>query len=94
MNTTKFKIAAYWLLGGMLALPILVAMFSYAVGLIFRPAHVSLGQALRLINESMFSTSFHSESFVANLPIWMSMGGILGMVAYVVRLFLRKRSTV
>jgi hypothetical protein len=94
MNNTNFKSAAFWLVGGMISLPVLVIVFSYAFGVAFRPTDINLGQAFMLINESIFSASTHSDSFIGNLPIWLAAGGILGLVAYAVRSFLRGRSTV
>jgi hypothetical protein len=94
MNTTQFRSTAIWFVCGMITLPVLAVVLSYVFGVVFRPADITLSQAFVMISESVFTLSTDSDSFMTNLPIWLSAGGILGVVAYAVRSILRRRSIV
>lgn len=69
----------YGLIGAM-AMPVAFIVFSYAFGLTFRPDGMSVQEAFRLINDGTLAAGIILRDI---LPIWMPIGGILGVLGCV-----------
>ena len=73
------KSMLYGLIGAM-AMPVAFIVFSYAFGLTFRPDGMSVQEAFRSINDGTWDAGIILRDI---LPIWMPLGGILGVLGYV-----------
>jgi len=65
---------------GAMAMPVVFIVLSYAFGLTFRPDGTSVQEAFRSINDGTWRPGIILGDI---LPIWMPVGGILGVLGYV-----------
>jgi len=64
---------------GAMTMPLVFIMLSYAFGLTIRPDGMSLQEAFRSINEGTWRPGIILGEI---LPVWMPLGGILGVLGY------------
>jgi hypothetical protein len=62
---------------GVMAIPVAFIVFAYAFGLTFPPDGMSVQEAFQLINATTWCPSVIFRDI---LPIWMPLGGILGIL--------------
>lgn len=71
------KRIAKWGFIGAVVMPVAFIVFAYAYGLTFRPEDMTIGEAFLMITEG----TWHINTFLRDiLPIWMPIGGIVGVV--------------
>ncbi len=71
------RIAKFGLTGAVM-MPVAFLVFGYAYGLTFRPEDMTIGETFQMINEGTWHISTFSQDI---LPIWMPIGGIVGVIA-------------